>query len=237
MALNGFALTAVGWVAWDTYTRGVFEGVGFERGDVVVESLDLGDTEVDIESIVRLHLFGREPRNAAPVVRKAAPPTRLNLKLVGVIAIGSDSAGLALIESGRGQQDVIRVGEPIGTTDARLAEVWRDHVLIERNGQLEKLAIDRPHLEESAFRALDDAGVARASLGADTGNENLPLPSEMAADPAPLPVAETAPIDPDTDSQSPGTPLPGSESVDSTGGATPVSGPTGDLVLPFATPR
>lgn len=187
------SLGAIGWVAWDTWKRGVFQGVPTQAPEISVERLDAPRTRVDINTIVRAHLFGREPREAAPVVQKAAPPTRLNLKLVGVIALGGRSKGLALIETGRGRQQVIRVGEAIGNTGAMLSEVARDHVLIERNGRLEKLAIKRPALEADAFRPLEELPRgASESLGADD-NPNLPSPSPGTFDtPGAQPFADAA---------------------------------------------
>jgi general secretion pathway protein C len=147
MALNGIALGALGWVAWDASMRG-FPG-SMTPDPTGLPSLEgpARESGVAIEAIVGAHLFGREQVRRVSAPPPAAPATRLDLKLAGVIAMGSDSDGIALIGVGRGQQQVVRVGQGIGATGALLAEVRRDHVLIERNGRLEKLSIERPGLE------------------------------------------------------------------------------------------
>ncbi len=193
ITLNAFALGAVAWVAYDAWTSGILKGVAYQPADVKPERIDAGPDRVDVGALVRAHLFGTEPREPRVVERKAAPPTRLNLNLVGVIAIGSANEGIALIEAGRGKQQVVRVGQVIGKTDATLAEVRRDHVLIERNGELERLAIKRPELESQPIRSLDD-GDAR---GAETaGLENLPMPSESADAAAPAAIPEPVATEP-----------------------------------------
>ncbi|KAA3619192.1 MAG: hypothetical protein DWQ08_15645 [Proteobacteria bacterium] len=208
--LNAVALGAIGWVAWDTWNRGVFQGVGLSPAEVTVERLDAPRSRVDVNAIVRAHLFGREQREQAPVTQKVAPPTRLNLKLVGVISQGNDTRGIALIETGRGRQQVVRVGESIGKTGARLAEVAHDHVLIERNGRLEKLAIKRPELDADSFQPLElRPGGATAANGRNADNPSLPAPGRESYSPRELQPAAAAPAS--------GGALPGSAVADGAG--------------------
>lgn len=176
LTLNAFALGAVAWVAYDVWTSGILRGVAYQPAEVDAEPIDAGPDRVDVAAIARSHLFGTEPREPRVVETRVAPPTRLNLNLVGVIAIGTANEGIALIEAGRGRQQVVRVGQVIGKTDATLAEVRRDHVLIERNGELERLALKRPTLESQPIRSLDDGD----AQSADAGLENLPMPSDGA---------------------------------------------------------
>lgn len=181
-SLNALALAAVAWVAFDAWQRGVFQGALPEPAPVAVEPIAARELAVDINAVVRSHLFGRVERAAPQPVQRTAPPTRLNLTLAGVIAVGDDRRGLALIETGRGRQQVVRVGQPIGDTDAVLAEVAADHVLIERGGELEKLAIKRPELEQQGG----------GNRGASADVANLPVAfdeSTLAPAPAPVPAA------------------------------------------------
>jgi type II secretory pathway component PulC len=175
ISLNGVALGAAAWVGWDIWNSGILTGVRPVSATVSPESLDLQMDNVDINTIVRAHLFGTEPKNARPVAPKPVAPTRLNLKLAGVIAIGSENQGIALIEVGRGRQQVVKVGQVIPTTDATLAEVARDHVLIERNAQLEKLSIVRPELE---FDPIKSPGDESFMTGDSSGLEHLPIATE-----------------------------------------------------------
>ncbi len=174
ISLNVIALGAVAWVGWDVWRSGILEGALPEPAEIKLEPIATGTERVNIGAIVNAHLFGVAAREPRTVERKEAPPTRLNLKLVGIIAIGRDNRGIALIEAGRGRQQVVRVGQVIGNTDATLAEVNRDHVLIERNGELEKLAIKRPELESKPIKSLGGGVVLSDNA---QGLENLPVPS------------------------------------------------------------
>src|SRR5690606_1144717 len=179
-SLNALALAAVAWVAFDAWQRCVFQGALPEPASVAVEPIAAEARAVDINAVVRSHLFGRVDQAGREPVQRAAPPPRLVPTLAGVIAVGDDRRGPALIGTGRGRQQVVRVGEAIGDTDAVLAEVAPDHVLIGRGGELEKLAIKRPELGQQ--------GGGRAS--ADVAN--LPVAfdeSTLAPAPAPVPAA------------------------------------------------
>ena len=146
LGANAVALGLVGWLAWDAWERRPWELPEPPASMPVDRAAVSAGPDWDVNQVIRAHLFGQQQRQQQ-VVQRAAPPTRLNLKLVGVIAAGADQGALALIEVSRGQQQVIRVGQPIGSTGAVLNRVEGDHVLIERNGKLEKLAIERPALD------------------------------------------------------------------------------------------
>lgn len=98
--------------------------------------------------------FGEPPDESAPVVPVAvldAPETTLNLQLWGVHG-GSDiesgaanpETGAAFISSGRGEQKLYYVGDPIeGGSGASLHSVYTDRVLLNRGGRLETLRLPR----------------------------------------------------------------------------------------------
>lgn len=188
LGLNLVALAVLGWVGWDAYQRGLFDQQRFAPVTAKAEPVAVKTAAVNINQVVRAHLFGREQRVSKPV-KVTAPPTRLNLKLVGVLASGSDAGGLALIEITRGRQQVVRVGQPIGKTGATLNKVLRDHVLIERNGRLEKLALNRPELKSAP--AGKPAAAARANM---TAMMAAPAAAPAEVTPAPRqPVKRLAP--------------------------------------------
>lgn len=199
LLLNGFALAALAWVAHDAWQRGVLHGMPLPAASIEVDEVALSDDGVDIDALADAHLFGTPPRQA-PVVRREAPPTRLNLKLVGVITKGRADAGMALIEADRGRQQVVRVGQPVGRTDAVLVEVQRDRVLIERSGELETLTIRRPGLDSPA-----------EAVSEGNAFDNLPVASDSDALPPLPPLAETSEAAPLPESA----PLPGAESAES----------------------
>lgn len=90
--------------------------------------------------IVARHLFGRASAGPSASASKA-PPTRLALKLRGVVAMG-DGQGVALIAgTGRGEE-VYATGDEI-SGGVLLQEVHPDHVILSRNGRLERLDLPR----------------------------------------------------------------------------------------------
>ena len=146
LCLNGLALAILGWVGYDAYERGVFENGGLRPVVAAVEPVKASTTRVDMRNVLNANLFGRAKQKVTKKV-VVAPPTRLNLKLVGIMARTPESSSLALIEISRGKQQVVRIGQTIGKSGATLNQVLTNHVLIERNGKLEKLAIKRSALD------------------------------------------------------------------------------------------
>jgi general secretion pathway protein C len=95
---------------------------------------------VDVAAITNTHLFGVAP---APVATGAnAPQTNMPLVLTGVIAANDPRDGLAILGPSAAATEVYAVGDNI-PGGARLHAVLSDHVLLERNGQLEALALPR----------------------------------------------------------------------------------------------
>lgn len=92
------------------------------------------------------HLFGQfaaadnKQGNDKPVEVKK---TRLNLTLHGTIAY-SDQTGFAMISSGGKAQKTYAVGEKIGSSGQTiLSKIYPDHVLLDRNGELETLELPK----------------------------------------------------------------------------------------------
>jgi general secretion pathway protein C len=114
---------------------------------------------VDVAAITSTHLFGQAPLAAGNGAN--APQTSMPLVLTGVIAANNPNDGLAILGPSAAATKVYAVGDDI-PGGARLHAVLSDHVLLERNGGLEALAL--PHLI----------------------NGNAPLPSLSAAPIAPV---------------------------------------------------
>jgi len=94
-------------------------------------------------AIVRHNLFGVAPADTAPArVEPAAeaPDTQLNLELRGVLAYNPESSALAIISEARGDEKVYAIGDELPGS-ATLEEVLTDHVILRRNGRLEKLRL------------------------------------------------------------------------------------------------
>jgi len=94
---------------------------------------------LDPRAIVAAHLFGVA---SAKAVRDpaAAVPTSANLHLRGTLATADPRHGWAIIADDRAEK-VYRVGEAAGALS--LYSVYVDHVLLDREGSLESLALPR----------------------------------------------------------------------------------------------
>jgi general secretion pathway protein C len=93
-------------------------------------------------ALADLHLLGiadAEPDNT-PQENVAAPETRLNFELKGILAGGEDGSSAIIAERG-GAGEYFKVGDLVFSR-ARLAGVNADHVLLNNRGSLEKLAFD-----------------------------------------------------------------------------------------------
>lgn len=91
----------------------------------------------------RLFLFGRPPQEvqtkatAEPEMQPSVQKTRLNLKLIGLVNLGS--RGVALIQKG-GQTLVLVPGETI-QPGVKLLKLLPNQVIIEHNGRQERLML------------------------------------------------------------------------------------------------
>ncbi len=97
---------------------------------------------VDIAAITNTHLFGLAPTSAAAGNGVNAPQTSMPLVLTGVIAATDPRDGLAILGPSVTATQVYAVGDNI-PGGARLHAVLADHVLLERGGHLEALALPR----------------------------------------------------------------------------------------------
>lgn len=115
----------------------------------------------DLTAVRQSQLFGRYQisHSSVPVVQNA-PQTRLQLRLVGVVASRDVQQGLAVIAN-RGKQATYGVNENIAGTRAMLKAVLADRVILDNAGQDETLMLDGTDYHQL------DAGdtAARASDG------------------------------------------------------------------------
>jgi general secretion pathway protein C len=95
---------------------------------------------LDLASITNAHLFGAPPR--ASQDGSNAPQTTMPLVLTGIIAGNDPQNGLAIVGENAQSARVYAVGDNI-PGGAKLHSVYSDRVVIDRNGQLESLAL--PH--------------------------------------------------------------------------------------------
>ncbi len=126
------------------------------------------------------HLFGQfeAVATAEPEQPVEAPETRLNMKLQAVLARGDDGTGFAIISRGGSQASAFSVGDDI-FNQATLSAVYRDRVILDRNGQLETLRYEReatsqllqvndePIEQDSSFTETIDQAQQRVDRGED----------------------------------------------------------------------
>ncbi|MBV8909416.1 MAG: type II secretion system protein GspC [Gammaproteobacteria bacterium] len=94
----------------------------------------------DVAAITHAHLFGAPPRAAQD--GSDAPQTTMPLVLTGIIAGNDPQNGLAIVGENAQSARVYAVGDNV-PGGAKLHSVYSDRVVIDRNGQLESLAL--PH--------------------------------------------------------------------------------------------
>jgi len=95
---------------------------------------------LDLATITSAHLFGAPPRPAQD--GSNAPATSMPLVLTGIIAGNDPQNGLAILGQNAQSAKVYAVGDNV-PGGAKLHSVYSDRVVIDRNGQLESLAL--PH--------------------------------------------------------------------------------------------
>ncbi|CCQ12752.1 General secretion pathway protein C [Pseudoalteromonas luteoviolacea B = ATCC 29581] len=104
------------------------------------------NSPANVRAIIAQNVFGRADAKPQEVVQKTvisdAPETRLNLRLTGIVAVShDDEAGLAIIES-QGRQETYIVSESINGTNAKMAQVLPDRVILDVGGRFETLMLD-----------------------------------------------------------------------------------------------
>src|SRR5271156_4845719 len=95
---------------------------------------------LDLAAITNAHLFGAAP--SAKQDGANAPQTNIPLVLTGTIAGNDPQNGLAILGQTAQTAKVYAVGDNV-PGGAKLHSVYSDRVVIERDGQLESLALPR----------------------------------------------------------------------------------------------
>jgi general secretion pathway protein C len=96
---------------------------------------------IDVQTIVNAHLFG-VPQAETPQDSANAPQTQMNLVLSAVFAANDPAKGLAIIGDSAQSAKVYTVGAAV-RPGTKLHAVYPDRVILDRNGQLEALALPR----------------------------------------------------------------------------------------------
>jgi type II secretory pathway component PulC len=121
----------------------------------------------EVERIVAANLFGVGP-DAAQSPDQPLPETALALVLRGVFTASDPARASAIIESGDGQTQMVRVGSSVAP-DTVLEQVFPNRVVLARNGLQESLYFPTPAAGESG---------ELPSLPTATGGDQSELSSE-----------------------------------------------------------
>lgn len=118
----------------------------------------------DIQAIVNAHLFG-QPQAKSEVDPATAPQTQMNLVLSAVFATSDPARGWAIIGESPTSAQVYMIGEAV-RSGTKLHAVYADRVILERDGQLEALALPT----QSLAGVLSQPAAARPAGGQFTEN-------------------------------------------------------------------
>ena len=156
----GFLLARLAWLFFpaDPLALSNAPDAGAGGNNPVTQTQSLGD------KLANYHLFGQYQTDSTKPVTANIQNTQLALKLQGVYA-PAKGPSVAVIEEG-GKQDTFGIGEKIGASGAVLEQVLGDHVLLRRNGSLEKLVLPK-------------LGQGSGGGGAQVNIANVPMDAPM----------------------------------------------------------
>ena len=97
----------------------------------------------DVDHIVAAHLFGRADQDKTELTKKV-PETKLQLRLMGMIASADQRYARALIEVNSRQVNSYKPGDSVKGTDAKVGSVEPKRVLLDRHGAMESLYLRLP---------------------------------------------------------------------------------------------
>ncbi|WP_305818320.1 type II secretion system protein GspC [Photobacterium leiognathi] len=148
-------------------------------------------SNVNVGNLLSMNLFGKysaQPKPVATTVKKDAPETRLNLKLVGVLASPKPTSAFAVITN-NGKQNTYGINEVVDGTRVTLKAVYNDRVIISNGGRdetvmLEGLKFSKPtnsssSASKSPVRAASTAAAGDAEKLAEIKKKILAQPQSL----------------------------------------------------------
>ncbi len=98
------------------------------------------------QKIASYHLFGnpaiKPKKTVEPVKQEEAPDTSLKIELLGVIAFDPIEHSMAILKSSGSSESVFAIGDEI-SRNAKLVEVYPDHIIIEHRGKREAVRLPK----------------------------------------------------------------------------------------------
>lgn len=114
-----------------------------------------------IQSVSKWHLFGNPQTIAVLQQMRNAPATALKLTLRGTLAMDDPRDGIAMIQDEHGGERAYRVGETVAD-NAKLAQVYTDHVVLDHEGAAETLNLPMPEQHAPPLPPGNQANLATA---------------------------------------------------------------------------
>jgi general secretion pathway protein C len=119
-----------------------------------------------VDQIARAELFGKVyQQNNAQVVVQDAPKSTLNYKVRGIYYSEEQSLASVILEKNAKDTNFYRLGDEVDN-NIYINQIQADHVLISRNGKLEKLELEKP-----------TANMKLAARTRNSANPNMPVSS------------------------------------------------------------
>lgn len=142
----------------------------------------------NVELIASAHLFGEYQAPADPALAElsAAPDTRLDLTLLGILAATAERGSRALIAASNGEEKPYSVGDDV-LRGASLQAIFPDRVILARAGQLETLRLDKNAPAKPLpgdYGGADSRQGESSDVGADTSVLLSNIREELLSDPS-----------------------------------------------------
>ena len=131
-------------LTWELLPRPAIQAIPISNTGSLRAPAQRQQDQQQARQLAQWHLFGETPKAAPPPINRVteAPDTRLNLKLLGVLASANPSGARAIISDGKGQEDAYAIGENL-PGNAVLREIYADRVILEHRGRLETLRLPK----------------------------------------------------------------------------------------------
>lgn len=168
IGLVALALAVLSWTAYDNARRVIF---GWQHETVrTVKAVDEPSFSIDydVSEIINAHLFGVERKSGARNISEA-PETKLQIRLMGLIASADQHFARALIAVSGSKTRSYSVGQAVEGTDASIHAVQPGRVLLKRGNAMESLTLERTKIEQSNNKA---GGAAELTNPRETGQAN-----------------------------------------------------------------
>lgn len=122
-----------------------------------------GAEKLNTQKLQLLHLFGEYEEVAGESgAIGATPKTRLNLTLVGIVAASKPEYSSVIIDY-QGNQDSYFLGSTVTGTNAKVAEIYTDGIIVDVSGRKETLMLDGFEQDKKRMESIEKEQAAEAA--------------------------------------------------------------------------